>query len=181
MDVATPQLEVWLRLARPVQLGPDAGVVGRQPLGLDARPEAADVTSEFVTLGRIDRIVLGLDIDQVGTEHPLPAQVAAIVGAQRPGDGRRIDQPLERRRSRQAEIDALAQVARGDVGRRIAVDAGGDGLGLKTGRGDQQARGQNRPTLSARRDAKAAVRQWFGPLERRGDHDRAARVLDLAL
>ena len=175
------QLEVRLRLTRAVQLGPYAGVVGRQRVVEQSRPKAAHIGGELARLGRIDGIVLAVHIGQVRPEHRLPAQVFAIVGAQRARDRRRIDQPVERRPSRQAEIDALAIVRLRDPACRIAVDAPGGVLGLKPRSRDQKARGQNGAARSARRDAEAAAGQRLGPLERRPDHDRPSRVLDLAL
>jgi hypothetical protein len=120
--LAVAKLEVRLRLARPMQLGPDAGVVGRQRAVGQAGPEAPDVALELRRLGRIDRIVLGLDIDEVRPEHGLTAQILAVVGAQRAGDRRRIDEPFERRLAGQAEIDALAEMAGGDAVGGIALD-----------------------------------------------------------
>ncbi|MNQ92181.1 hypothetical protein D3C85_1075980 [compost metagenome] len=76
-------------------------------------------------------------------------------------------------------------MARRNVGGGIAVDGGGDGLCRQAGSRDQQAGRQHRPALpriwAARRDPETPFGQRLGALERRGDHDRAARVFDLAL
>src|SRR5581483_9584061 len=89
--------EIRLRLAGAVQLGADAGVVGAQRAVRQTRPEVADVFVEARGPGGIDAVVLGLDEREVGPEHGLAAEVLAVVGAERAGDRRRVDQVLERR------------------------------------------------------------------------------------
>ena len=170
-----------MRLARPVQLGADAGVVGRQRAIRQAGPEAPDIALELRGFGGIDRIVLGHDIAQVRPEHGLSAQVLAIVGAERTGDGRRIDQPLERGLAGQPEIDPLAEMARRYAVCGIPLNPGGYGLRAEAGGRNQQSGGQGGSALPARRDPEAPAGQRLRPLERGREHHRATRGPDLTL
>ncbi len=86
----------------------------------------------------------------------LPAQIPAVVRAERARNRWRINQPAEGRRAVEPEIDALAEVQLGHGRLGIADHGAGGRLGPKPGRYHQPAAGQGGRRLAAGVQLKAA-------------------------
>src|SRR5262249_8585994 len=113
--------EVGNRLAFPVELGPDARVVGMQALGLQTRIVAADEIEELRELLRLEAIIDIGDPGDVWTELAAPGNIDGGVETEPSAVGHRVDVAPKRRATGERIVLPLGVVClRGKVARWIA-------------------------------------------------------------
>ena len=147
-----------------MQLGPDAGIVGRQGAVRQARPEAADVGREPLGLGRIDansprsRRSRGPARTPPGRPDPCDSGCPARPGSAADRSAARTAPCRSGGNRRPCRNGPCGMWSAG----KPSIVAG-HVLRRQPRRGDQQAAGQGRPALAARRDREPAARQGRRP------------------